>query len=205
VSPEKESTVSSSDQRPASLQGLPTDPREGLSPARQQAYDQTLRLAGLDGSDCKDVLGALAALGTARLARQMLTAAEREDGGVAAEVTALQAAPQWLRVSVLPLPGEASSVQAVGVAGFPDTDRLFAQQDALAAEHGPGVFDVAVNPRLLALLSRLRPAEGAVPARLTRCAAPERPGEPATAVQAAVGERIRVLVMPVRRGRGGAA
>ena len=137
-----------------------------------------------------DPFDVLVPLPAARQIRQMLAAARRQDAAAVAE---LAVTGRRLRAAA-----GAMAVEADAAAGdFPDLDMLIAREDAHAAEHGPGRFDTQLAPRLLARLGKLRTAEAGrcPPARLSQPA----PGMPRMRpVQVALGDRLRVLIMPVR-------
>jgi hypothetical protein len=114
------------------------------------------------------------------------------------------AAPVSVPVLRFAAPAEGVSMEITGVGGFPDTDAVFARYDAYTAEHDTAAFDVRLNPLFLGRLAKLRPGDrddGPSGLRLTQPTADRMPGEPTAplhAVHAAVGGRIRVLIMPMR-------
>jgi hypothetical protein len=134
-----------------------------------------------------------------RQVRQLLAAAPR---GGAAEVSVLpgRATPGCLPCPRVRVAAGGLALESEGWESGMPVDGLLGRADARMAEHGPRPFDVAVSPRLL---GKLRPAteDGAAPARLSRPADPDPACCPA--VQVAVGDRIRVLIMPVWLPREG--
>lgn len=144
-------------------------------------------------------------VGVVAQVRAMLTAARRADRRAWAELTARTPSSG---LPVLRITAGPAAVEVTGVYGFPDTDSVFAKEDAHTAGHGTAPFDVQVNPWLLARLAKLRPAgtgRGNPPrARLTQ-PAPGPAGRwddaavpQAHPVHAQIGDRLRVLVMPMR-------
>lgn len=153
-----------------------------------------------------DVAVPLAAVGHLR---RLLTGLPRAARTFPVELTVtdttvprVPAAPVSVPVLRFAAPAEGVSMEITGVGGFPDIDAVFAKYDAYTAGHDTAPFDVRLNPLFLGRLARLRPGDrddGPSGLRLTQPTAERMPGEPPLhAVHAAVGGRIRVLVMPMR-------
>lgn len=165
---------------------------------------ETHPLAG--PADPFDVVVPLPAI---RQIRQLLAAARRQDGETVAELAVVgEATVRRCDVDhTVPRLRVAAGTMAVEAAGqpgdYPNLDGLIDREDAHAAEHGPGRFDVLLAPRLLARLAKLRTAEdgGNPRARLTQSTG--QPAIPGYArmrpVHASLGDRVRVLVMPIRQ------
>jgi len=142
-----------------------------------------------------------------RQVRAMLTAARRASRQVWAELRTTRQPDSGL--PVLRIVAGPVSVEVTGVAGFPDIGSVFSKEDAHAASHGAAPFDVLMNPWLLARLAKLRPAgtgrANPPRARLTQAVPAPDPwgGAPQLRpVHATIGDRLRVLVMPMRPASG---
>jgi hypothetical protein len=142
-----------------------------------------------------------------RQIRHLLAAAGRLPGQAAAqlavvgEVTVSRAGREPVTPRLRIAAGD-MAVEAAGEPGdFPNLDDLIAREDALAATHDPAPFDVTLAPRLLARLAKIRTGDGGRQprARLSQPnGEPSKPGGPVMRpVHATLGERVRVMVMPV--------
>jgi hypothetical protein len=169
---------------------------------RYALFRETYPLTG--AADRFDVIVPLPAV---RQVRQLLAAARRLHAEAVAELSVAGPATVSRHGAdhVVPQLRVAAGDMAVETAGepgpFPDLDGLIAHEDTLAAAHGPGPFDVTLAPQLLARLAKVRAGgnDGPPAARLTRSTGePGSTGYPkARPVHAALGDRVRVMVMPI--------